>query len=113
MCVSPTKRLRRSEQALKNAESALAAAEENSAEGFEKVNSKRLSEAQAMKEAAVAAKKEAGGAVEEGEGVVGEGDWRRATEETLEKELSDAKEAFSHSKSYVIGGYDKKEKLRK
>lgn len=34
---------------------------------------------------------------------VGDGDWERATDESLEKAVSDASDAFKHATSYVIG----------
>lgn len=97
-------RLKRSEQALEKAEAALPAAEERCSEGPEKVNNKRLQEAQAAKATAVAAKKAEGGSIEEGEEDVGEGDWERTTEEKLSSDLKDAKDAVNHAKSYLIGG---------
>ncbi len=111
LCISRTHRLRRSQTALNNFEAALTRAENEAAEGPEKVNNERLSKAQAAKKAAAAAKREAkgaeggGGDEEEEEEEVGEEDWERCTEESLAKALEEAKEAVNHSRSYLIGEY--------
>ena len=70
--------------------------------GFEAINKMRLVAAKAVKAAQVAAKKEAG-EFEEEDAEVGEGDWQRATKESLEAALEEAKEAHTHASSYVIG----------
>lgn len=90
--------MRRSQQAIENFETALTKAEEEAAQGTEKVNNDRIEEAQKAKKAA------AGEAGAEGEEVeVGEGDWERATEESLATALEEAKEAVNHARSYLIG----------
>lgn len=44
------------------------------------------------------------GGDEEQDEEVGEGDWERATEESLGKALEEAKASVSHATSYLIGG---------
>ncbi|CAM9648035.1 unnamed protein product, partial [Ascophyllum nodosum] len=95
-------RLRRSELALSNAKIAVEKAEAELEAGFEAINKMRLVAAKAVKAAQVAAKKEAG-EFEEEDAEVGEGDWQRATKESLEAALEEAKEAHTHASSYVIG----------
>eukprot|EP00903_Cladosiphon_okamuranus_P017486 g16106.t1 len=93
-------RVRRSQQAIENFEKALTKAEEEAAQGAEKVNNDRIAEAQRTKKGA------AGGTGAEGEEAeieIGEGDWERATEESLAKALEEAKEAVNHARSYLIG----------
>jgi len=107
--VCHTHRLRRSQTALDNFEAALTRAEDEAAQGPEKVNSERLSKAQAAKKEKAAARRETkaaeggGGDEEEEDEEVGEGDWERCTEESLAKALEEAKEAVNHSRSYLIG----------
>lgn len=104
-----TRRLRRSQQAIVNFEAALTRAEDEAVQGPEKVNSDRLSKAQAAKKEKAAARREAKAAAggdddeEEEEEEVGEGDWERCTEESLAKALEEAKEAVNHARSYLIG----------
>ncbi|CBN78798.1 GTB1; RNA binding / hydrolase, acting on ester bonds, also similar to transcription elogantion facto [Ectocarpus siliculosus] len=95
-------RMRRSQLALEKAEAALTQAEDESAQGVERVNNTRLSAAQAAKKAGAEERKGDDGEEEEEE-EVGEGDWERATEESLAKALEDAKDAVNHARSHVIG----------
>lgn len=95
--------MRRSQLALEKAEAALTQAEDESAQGVEKVNNTRLSAAQAAKKAG-AEERKGDDDEEEEEEEVGEGDWERATEENLAKALEDAKDAVNHARSHVIGG---------
>lgn len=108
--------MRRSQQAVENFEAALTRAEEEAAQALEMVNNGRLAEAQKAKKAAAAvARQEAKAAAgeagaqeeEEEEGgeeeEIGEGDWERASEESLAKALEEAKEAVNHARSYLIG----------
>lgn len=92
--------MRRSQLALERAEAALTQAEDESAQGAEKVNNTRLSAAQTAKKARAGERK---GDDEEEEEEVGEGDWERATEESLAKALEEAKDSVNHARSHVIG----------
>lgn len=94
--------MRRSQQAIENFETALTRAEDEAAQGAEKVNHDRIAQAQKAKKAAKEAAGEGGAGAEEDE-EVGEGDWERATEESLAKALEEAKEAVNHARSYLIG----------
>lgn len=89
-------------------------AEEEAAQGPETVNNERIAEAQKTNQAKAAeARREAKAAAgeagaeeeeeEEGDVEIGEGDWERATEESLEKALKEAKESVTHARSYLIG----------
>lgn len=101
--------MRRSQQAIELSKAALTKAEDEVDKGVEKVNNDRLSEAQEAKKKAAAARRQAAGegAEEEEEEEepeeVGEGDWERASEESLAKALAEAKEAVTHAESYLIG----------
>lgn len=92
--------MRRSEQAIGNFENALTRAEEEAAQGPEKVNNDRIEKARKAKKAAAGG---AGAELEGGDEEVGEGDWERASEESLAKALEEAKEAVNHARSYLIG----------
>lgn len=98
----PPPRLRRAEVARDHSKKSLEGAEQEAVEGPQKVNNKRLEEEQAKKAAA----KQGAEEMEDEEDEVEEGDWERATEEGLASALSDAKDRFTHSTSYVIGELD-------
>lgn len=75
------------------------------------MNNDRLGAAQAAKKekkAAAARRAEAEDEMRddgEEDEEVGDGDWERATEESLAKALKDAKASVSHATSYLIGDY--------
>lgn len=96
-------RLRRAELALERSKTALAKAETESAEGPDRVNDRRIDEAKATKAREVAGRRAAGDTVDEAAEEVTDGDWTRATEESLAEALAEAKETFKHASSYVIG----------